>query len=81
MKLKVLSRYRNGPLGVEYEPGKEITVDQTRGEFLLRDAPGAFMEISEAPPVQTTAFDEPPRTTAVKRTPRTKGTTAADSDA
>lgn len=42
MRLKCVSAYRNGALGLSYNRGQLIEVDKALGMFLLRDSPESF---------------------------------------
>lgn len=47
MKLKVLGRYSNEPLGVAYTEGQVVEVDDHLAAILLNDSPESFEEYSE----------------------------------
>jgi phage terminase large subunit-like protein len=44
MSLKVRDRYVNGSIGVSYQAGQTISVSESVGAYLLRDAPENFTE-------------------------------------
>lgn len=53
MILKCVSRYSSAQ--GEFEPGAEIHVNDTLGEFLLRDSPSSFEVVKERKPKTTPA--------------------------
>lgn len=76
MKLMCLSEYNNASHGLRFDAGV-IEVTEEIGAFLLTDAPGTFSAVQNTPRVEDFQIDdkrveEPPRTTAMKRPPRTK---------
>jgi hypothetical protein len=58
MKLLVKSTYRAAD--VQLDAGKEIDVDEDRGRWLMRDAPGCFEEIKPR-----RSLRKPPRDKAI----------------
>ena len=66
--LKVIKTYRSKDR--EYEQGSKITVEDDEAAFLMRDAPGCFVEYEP----KAKAADEPPKDKAVKAAPRKKAT-------
>jgi hypothetical protein len=70
-KLRCVSRYDNVPWGWHFQPGAEFEVTEDEREFLFRDSPGSFEDVSK-PKVKQVA--EPPQDKAVKAPARTKST-------
>ena len=69
MKLRVLSPYRAGR--ESYATGDIITMSEERAAYLMRDAPGVFIEHVPEPPAAAVAPDKPAADKAV-RVPRRK---------
>ena len=55
-QLTVLERYDNAQMGLHFEAGQVVTVEDALAEWLQRDSPGAFALYVE--PVK--ALDAPP---------------------
>ena len=70
VKLLVISEYISR--GERYPEGKTLEVPEDRAAFLLRDAPGCFERVEDAPihTEQSAAFDAPPADKMVRRARR-----------
>ena len=66
VKLLVISEYISR--GERYPEGKVLEVDETRAAFLLRDAPGCFERVEDAP--IHTEIEVPPADKMVRRARR-----------
>jgi hypothetical protein len=66
VKLLVISEYISR--GERYPEGKVLEVDEARAAFLLRDAPGCFERVEDAP--IHTEIDAPPVDKMVRRARR-----------